>query len=145
MALAQAVPFEPCVSAETFKACALIGLHQLALENEAGSSGRSPDLGDMWRYGCPQNPDWDSDVESWTESAGTSASEQYEHNVESLAVNFVQQDHSGEQISLTLEDWELGSVALSCHIALDMLCQEMHEAWQVGCCRRSGERRFGRK
>ena len=30
------------------------------------------------------------------------------------------------------QDWELAKVALSCHIALDMLCQEMHEAWQLG-------------
>ena len=31
--------------------------------------------------------------------------------------------------SLLLEDWELARVALSCHIALNMLYQEMHEAW----------------
>ena len=34
----------------------------------------------------------------------------------------------GDKISLFSEDWELAKVALSCHIALDMLCQEMHEA-----------------
>ena len=34
------------VSAEKLKVCALIGLHLLAAENEAGSSGsQSPDLG----------------------------------------------------------------------------------------------------
>ena len=33
----------------------------------------------------------------------------------------------GDKISLFLQDWE--KVALSCHMALDMLCQEMHEAW----------------
>ena len=33
-----------------------------------------------------------------------------------------------------LEDWEHGRVAWSCHTALDLLCQEMHEAWQLGCC-----------
>ena len=40
---------------------ALIDLHLLAAENEAGSSGsRFPDL---WRYDCPQEPlDWDGDV-----------------------------------------------------------------------------------
>ena len=41
------------------------------------------------------------------------------------------QDQSGEKISLFLEDWELARVALSCHIALVMLCQEMHEARAV--------------
>ena len=49
-------------------------------------------LGDMWRYGCPKSPDWDGDVESWTESEGTSSSEQCEHSVESLALNATEQD-----------------------------------------------------
>ena len=35
----------------------------------------------------------------------------------------------GDKISLCLKDWELAKAALSCHMALDMLCQEMHEAW----------------
>ena len=34
-----------------------------------------------------------------------------------------------KMVSLFVEDWELARVALSCHIALDMLCQEVHEAW----------------
>ena len=34
-----------------------------------------------------------------------------------------------DKISLFLQDWELAKVALSCHMALDMLCQEMNEAW----------------
>ena len=43
------------VSAETLKACALIGLHLLAADYEMGSSGgQSPDLGDMWKYGRPK-------------------------------------------------------------------------------------------
>ena len=55
MALTKAVPFKPRVSAETLKACTLIGLHLLAAEDEAGSSGSQfPDLGGMWRYGCPK-------------------------------------------------------------------------------------------
>ena len=33
-------------------------------------------------------------------------------------------------MSLFLADWDLARVALSCHIALDSLCQEMHES----CC-----------
>ena len=52
------------------------------------------DLGDMRRYGCKKSPDWDSDVESWTESEGTS-SEQCEHIVESLALNAMGQDQPG--------------------------------------------------
>ena len=39
----------------------------------------------------------------------------------------------GDKISLFLKDWELAKVALSCHMALDMLCQEMQGAWWRGC------------
>ena len=48
-AFSNKVPFKPVVPAEMLKACALmIGLHLLAAEGEAGSSGRQfPDLGDM--------------------------------------------------------------------------------------------------
>ena len=46
---------KPIVSAETLKACALIGLHLLAAEGEDGSSGsQSRDSRDLWRYGCPK-------------------------------------------------------------------------------------------
>ena len=114
------VPSNPFVSAEMLKAYALIGLHLLAAEGEAGSSGsQSSDSGDVWRYGCPKSPDWNGNVGS--ESEGTSSSEQCEHNVESLALNVMGQEQSGGK-------------ALSCHIALDMLCQEMHEVWSLGCC-----------
>ena len=30
-------------------------------------------------------------------------------------------------ISLFLKDWELAKVTLSCHVALNILCQEMYE------------------
>ena len=90
---------------------------------EAGSSGsQSPDLGDMWRYGCPKSLDWGSDGESWSASEGLSSSDSREHNVESLALNVIGQSWLGEKVSLFLEAWELARVALSCHIALDM-CQ----------------------
>ena len=108
VALTPAVPFKPCVSAGTLKACALIGLHLSAAEDEAGSSGsQSPDSGDIWRYGCPKSPDWDSDVESWTESEGTCSSEQCEHNVESLALSVVEQDESGERCPFS---WKIGNL-----------------------------------
>ena len=65
----------PFVSAEALKAC------------EAGSSdSQSPALGDTWRYGCPKGPDWDDDVKFWTETEGTSSSEQCAHNSESLDI-----------------------------------------------------------
>ena len=102
------------VSAETFKACALIGLHLLEADNEDGSSGSlSLDLGDMCKYGC----------------GGESGSDFRAHNVKSLGLHVIGLNWSGEKISLFLEDWELGRVALSCHIALETLCQARHEGW----------------
>ena len=49
-----------------------------------------------------KSPDWDSDVESWIESEGASSSELCEHNVESLAINVIVQNWSGEKMSLFL-------------------------------------------
>ena len=34
---------------------------------------------------------------------------------------------SGDAIALFLQDWEVAKVALSCHVALDMLGQELCE------------------
>ena len=34
----------------------------------------------------------------------------------------------GEVAALLLRDWELGRVALSCHVAMDLLCQEVRDA-----------------
>ena len=40
------------------------GYPELADDNASMSSGSmSPDLGEMWRYGCTKSPDWDSEVE----------------------------------------------------------------------------------
>ena len=59
VAFSNEVPFKPVVPVDTLKACALIGLHILAGEGEAGSSGSlSLDLGDMWRHGCTRSPEW---------------------------------------------------------------------------------------
>ena len=39
---------------------------------------------------------------------------------------------SSHKISLFLKAWECARVASSCRMALDMPCQELHEAWQLG-------------
>ena len=52
-----------------------------------------------------------------------------ESNMCNDALHVVGLHGPGDKISLFLKDWELAKVALSCHMALDMLCQEMHEAW----------------
>ena len=126
VAVSNKVPSNPFVSAETHKACAQIGLHLLAAEGEAGSCGRqSPDLGDMWRQGCPESPEWISSCSASETSLGC---EVYEHNNGCWAIEVVGQDWSSEVGALFLEDWEFGRVALSCHMAVDLLCQEMRDA-----------------
>ena len=59
--------------------------------------------------------------------------EYHEHDVGNLALEVVGQDWSSEVMSIFLEDWEVGRVALSCHMTMDLLCQEMRDA----CCRSS--------
>ena len=48
-------------------------------------------------------------------------------NVSNEAVRVIGLHGSGDKLSLFLQDWELAKVALSCHVALDILCQEMYE------------------
>ena len=122
------VPSNPFVSVETLKVCALIGLHLLAAEGEAGSSGsQSPVLGDMWRHGCPMSLEW---ISSCSASETSCGGEEYEHNNECRAIEVIGQDRSSEVAALFLQDWELGRVALSCHMAMDLLCREMRDACQ---------------
>ena len=61
-------------------------------------------------YGCQRSPVWSSNGVEWAGSEDTSTLEYYEHNVD------VGQKWSSEVISLFLEDWEVGRVALSCHL-----------------------------
>ena len=95
----------------------------MAAESASVASGCQSALGEMWRYGCPKSP-----ADSWIESDGASSAFR-EHNVVSLAWHVIGLNWSVEKVSLFLEDWELARVVLSCHVALEMLCQEMHEAW----------------
>ena len=108
------VSSNPFVSAETLKACALIGLHLLAAEGEAGSGGgQSLDVGDMWRQGCPKSPEWISSCSASETSLGCGV---HEHNSECRAIEVNGQDWSSEVV---VEDWELGRVALTCHMTMD--------------------------
>ena len=64
------------------------------------SGSLSPDMEDMWVYGCPKSPNWDSEVDLGTEgeesNAGTSSDDEYEeHNVVNLSLEVVVQGWSG--------------------------------------------------
>ena len=80
-----------------------------------------------WKVGCPKSPMWKSEGEAWSESVSSSGSR--EGNVCNDALHVIGLHGPGGKISLFLKDWELAKVALSCHMALDMMCQEMNEAW----------------
>ena len=62
------------------------------------------------------------------------AEEYGEHNVGNVSLEVVKQGWSGWLVHLFLEDWELARVAVSCHLAFDLLCQEMQVAWQLWYC-----------
>ena len=88
----------------------------------------------MWKYGCPESPVWSSDGFEGERSESTSTLEYHEHNVDNLAIEVVGQNWSSEVISLSLEHWEVERMALSCHVSVYLLCQEMKDA-----CRESSE------
>ena len=79
------------------------------------------------RHGSPMSPEWFS---LCSESVTSGGCEKTERNNECWVIEVIGQDWSSEVVALFLEDWELGRVALSCHTATDLLCQETrHECW----------------
>ena len=70
---------------------------------------------------------WKSEGAAWSESVSSGGSR--EGNVCYDALHVIGLHGPGGKISLLLKDWELAKVALSCRVALDMMCQEVHEAW----------------
>ena len=131
--LNELIEFGPCVSADRVKACALIGLHMMAEENALRADGdSSPEPGDnveVWL--SKKSLVWSGGGIDWAGSEGTCSFGEYEHNVDNLALEVNGQNWSGEMVGLFLEDWELGTAALSCHVAMDLLFQEMRDACWV--------------
>ena len=82
--------------------------------------------------GCPKSPKWESEGDAWSEDESVSSSGSREGNVCNDALHVDRVAWAWWQDLFFLKDWELAKVALSCHVALDMLCQEMHEAWWLG-------------
>ena len=67
------------------------------------------------------SPMWESEGEARSEDKSVSANDSRESSVCNEALH--------EDLYLFLEEWELAKVALSCHMALGMLCQERHKTW----------------
>ena len=89
---------------------------------------QSLDFGDMWTYGCPKSPIWSSQCSA---SVTSGDDEEYGHNKECRAIAVIGQ---------ASEVVELGRVALSCHMAMDRLCQEMRDAcWMSQTLQRTSQ------
>ena len=98
--LSELIEFGQGISAETVKACALIGLHMLAEEIALRSdSDPSPDLGACGGMAAQKKKFWRSNGVEWAGSEATSSLEYHEHNVGNLALEVVGQNWSSEVIS----------------------------------------------
>ena len=62
--------------------------------------------------------------------------EEDEDDAWNLLLDIVGQSYSGMLVVSFLEDEEFARTALSCHLVMDILCQEMQAAWQSEDCRR---------
>ena len=71
---------------------------------------------------------------SWRSDSGSSvsSSDSGEDNVGCDALHVIGLHGPGDKISLLLWHWEVAKVALSCHVALDMLCEELREVERRG-------------
>ena len=117
----------PLFSADVLKKCALLAWHVMAEEGRDGDGFSSLRAGGRMGNGLPKESKG-GEGEAWSEDESVSTASR-EGNVCNDALHVVGLHGSGDKISVFLQDWELAKVALSCHVALDMLCQEMREAW----------------
>ena len=72
---------------------------------------------------------------SWRSDSGSSVSSSRsgENDASNDALFVIGPQGSVDTIALFFQDWEVARVALSCLIALDVLCQEMHAVeWRRG-------------
>ena len=79
--------------------------------------------------GCRKSPMRESEGAALSEDENASSSGSREGNVCNDALHVIGLCGPGDKISLRWEDWELAKVALTCHMALDMLCQELNGPW----------------
>ena len=71
---------------------------------------------------------WSQSLKDESEASKNEQADSSSENNVGNGVLFVIGLHgSGDTIAHFLQDWEAAKVALSCHKALDMLCQELYE------------------
>ena len=86
-----------------------------------------------WKMRCLKSPMWESEGAAWLEDENASSSGSREGNVCNDALHVTGLCGPGDKISLFLQDWEQAEVASSCHMALNMQCQELNGPWQLVC------------
>ena len=95
---------------------------------------KSPVRGDGWKMGCPKSLMWESEGE-----AGRRMKMRLLPPPVKALCAMMRCTSSGcmGPVTRSLFSCRIGEleVALSCHMALDMLCQEMHKAWYVVAAR----------
>ena len=91
-----------------------------------------------------RRPMWESEGEALSEDDSVSSTSS-ESNTCKDALHVVGFHGPSDKISLFLKYWELAQVAPSCHMALNVLCQDMHEAWETCGCQMSLVIKKGRK
>ena len=128
--------FKPFVLAETLTACALTGLHpdgsqKVNLDQAVVSFLILETCGE---HGCPKKSGSGQRRRLGGPKVNASLRPIFATtHVENLALHVIGLELVRRRgVPLLLEDWELARVALSCHVALDMSCQEMHDAWWLG-------------
>ena len=75
-----------------------------------------------------KNPVWSSNGVEWAGSEGVSPLEYDEHTVGNLPLEVVGRIGQVKRSLFLLEGWEVGRVALRCHLSMDLPCQEMRDA-----------------
>ena len=96
-----------------------------------------------WRQmGSPKSPRWESEGKAWSEDEGASTNASREGNVCMRCTSGCMGPMTRSLCFFSCRIWELAKVAQRCHMGLDMLCQEMREAWQMCSCDGSARQVF---
>ena len=87
----------------------------------------------VWRtngkMGYPKSPMWEGEGEAWSEDESVSSGGSREGNVCRDALYVMRVVWAWWQDLSFLEGLGAGKGGFECHMALDMPCQEMREAW----------------
>ena len=123
----------PLFTACVLKKCALLALHNIAEEGRDADGFQVPGLGDEWKMAAQK-------VQSGRVKAklGRRMKMRAPTPLVTAMCSMMRCTSSGcmglvtRSLSLFLKDWELARVALSCHMALEVL--EARKCMRPGCC-----------